>query len=116
MQILGARGTFNGTKIQKSDSTKFRYCPIVSYAIIKFNLSTGMAKIDFEYGDFRKFEGSATLTLTLEDLEIHIVRFVPSTSLRITIVPMAPLSLIVIGRAGGQTFFHQCQQVIFAKR
>ena len=42
----------NGTKIQKFDSTKFRYCPVVSYAIIKFNLATEMAKeIDFENGD-----------------------------------------------------------------
>ena len=34
----------NGAKIQKSDSTKFRYCPIISYAIIKFNLATEIAK------------------------------------------------------------------------
>ena len=46
----------NGTKIRKFDSTKFRNCPIISYAIIKFNLATEMAKeIDFENGDFRKF-------------------------------------------------------------
>ena len=100
----------NGTKIQKSDSTKFRYCLIVSYAIIKFNLATEMAEeIDFENGDFRKFKGSVTLTLTLDDLESHIVRSVSSTSIHITIVHMAPLRLIVNGRAGGQTFFHQCQ-------
>ena len=66
----------NGTKIQKSDSTKFRYCPIVSYAIIKFNLATEMAKeIDFENGDFRKFKGSVTFTLTLDDLESHSSMF-----------------------------------------
>ena len=36
-----------------------------------------------------------TLTLTLDDLESHIIRFVSSTSIHITIVHMAPLSLIV---------------------
>ena len=59
----------NGAKVQKSDSTKFRYCPILSYALIKFNLDTQMAEeIDFENGDFHKFKGSVTLTLTLDDL------------------------------------------------
>ena len=118
MQTLGARGTWhvNGTKIRKSDSTKFRYCPIVSYSIMKFNLATEMAKeIDFENGDFRKFKGTATSTLTLDDLESHIVRFVSSTSIHITIVHMVLLSSIVNGRMDGQTSFHQCQQVIFAK-
>ena len=48
----------NETKIQKSDSKKFRYCSILLYAIIKFNRATEMAKeIDFENGDFRKFKG-----------------------------------------------------------
>ena len=56
-----------------------------------------------------------TLTLTLDDLENRIVRFVSSTSLQITLVHMAPLSLIVNGRTDGQTYFHQRQQVIFAK-
>ena len=89
----------NGTKNQKSDSTKFRHCPIVSYAIIKFNLATEMAKeIDFENGDFRKFKGS--VTLTLDDLENHIVRFVSST---LFIVHMAPLSSIVNGRTVRRT-------------
>ena len=63
----------NGPKIQKSDSTKFEYCPIVSYAIIKFNVATEMAKeTDFGNGNFRKFEGSVPLTLILDDLESHI--------------------------------------------
>ena len=54
---FGATWHVNGTGIQKSDSTKFRYCPIISYAIIKFNLATEMAKeIDFENGDFREFK------------------------------------------------------------
>ena len=56
---FGATRHVNGTKIRESDSIKFRYCPIVSYAIIEFNLATEMAKeIDFEIGDFRKFKGS----------------------------------------------------------
>ena len=51
----------------------------------EFNLATEMAKtIDFENGDFREFKGSVTLTLTFDDLEIYIVRFV-STSIQITI-------------------------------
>ena len=60
----------NGTKIQKFDSTKFRYCPVVSYAIIKFNLATEMAEIDFENGDFRKFKGSVTLTLKVISFDL----------------------------------------------
>ena len=46
-------------------------------------------KIDFENGDFREFKGSVTLTLTLDHLENHIVRFVSSTSIHITIIRMA---------------------------
>ena len=72
-------------------------------------------EIDFENGDFRKFKGSVTLTLTSDDFESHIVRFVSSTSIHIIIVHMAPFSLIVNGGTGGQTFFHKCEQVIFAK-
>ena len=65
------------------------------YAIIKFNLATEMAKeINFENGDFRKFEGS--VSLTLDDLESsHIVSL---TSIHLTIVHMSPLSLMVNGR------------------
>ena len=99
----------NGTKIQKFESTKFRYCPIVSYAIINFNRAIEMAKeidfenADFENADFRKFEGSVTLTLTLDDLESHIVGFLSSTSIHISMVHMAPLSLIVNGQTDGRT-------------
>ena len=94
----------NGRKIQKSDSIKFRYCPILSYAIIKFNLATEMTKeIDFDNGDFRKFKGSVTLTLTLDAFESHIVRFASSTSIHFTIVHMAPLSLTVNGRTDRRT-------------
>ena len=50
------------------------------------------------------------LTLTLDDLQSHIVRFASSTSIHITIGYIAPLSLIVTnertdGRTDGQTFF-----------
>ena len=94
----------NETKIRKSHSKKFRYCPIISYAIIQFNLAIEMAKeIDFENGDLRKFKGSVNSTLILDDLESHIVRLVSLTSIHITIVIMAPLSLIVNGRTDGRT-------------
>ena len=104
---FGGTWHVNGAKIQKSDLTKFRYCSIVSYATIKFNLATKMAKeIEFENGDFSKFKGSVTLTLTLdvlENLRMSLVRFVSSTSVHITIVHMNPLSLIVTGRRDGRT-------------
>ena len=52
-----------------------------------------MAKeIDFENGHFRNFGGSVTLTLTLGDLENHVVRFVSSTSIHITIDHIPSLS------------------------
>ena len=79
-------------------------------------MATEVAKeLDFGSGDFREFKCSVTLTLTLDHLENHIVRFVSSTSIHIIIVHMAPFSLIVNGGTGGQTFFHKCEQVIFAK-
>ena len=56
------------------------------------------------------------LTLTLDDLQSHIVRFVSSTSIHITIGYMAPLSLIAtIGRTEGQTFFTHVIRSSFAK-
>ena len=43
-------------------------------------------EIDFENGHFRNFQGLVTLTLTLDDLESHISRFVSSTSIHTYIV------------------------------
>ena len=61
------------------------------------------------------------LTLTLDDLHSHIVRFVSSTSIHITIGYMAPLSLIVTngrtdGRTDGQAFFAHVNRSSFAKQ
>ena len=69
----------------------FKITPGGSGAIFaEFNPATEMAKkIDFENGDFREFKRSATLTLTLNHLENHIVQFVSSTSIHITTVHMA---------------------------
>ena len=50
----------------------------------------------FEIVGFRNFDGP--LTLTLDDLEYYIVRFVSSTSIHSTIEHVAPLSFIVNGR------------------
>ena len=58
-------------------------------------------EIDFENGHFRNFDPS--VTLTLDDLESHIGRFVSSTSIHTYIVYMGPLSLIVDGRTYGRT-------------
>ena len=58
---FGSTWPVNGTKIHKFDSIKFRYYPIVLYAIIKFSLATEMAKeIDCENGDSRKLKSSVT--------------------------------------------------------
>ena len=57
---------------------------------MNFNLALQMVEgIEFENGDFREFKGSVTLTFSLNHLENHIVRFVSSTSMHITIVHMA---------------------------
>ena len=61
------------------------------------------------------------LTLTLDGLRSHIVRFVSSTSIHITIGYKAPLSLIVTngrpdGRTDGQTFFTHVNRSSFAKQ
>ena len=53
------------------------------------------------------------LTLTLDDLQGHIVRFVSSTSIHITIRYMAPLSLIVTnGRTAGRMDGHFSHMLI----
>ena len=54
--------------------------------------------IDFEIVDFRNFDSLVTLTLTFDDLETYIVRFVSSTSIHSIIEHVAPLSFIVNGR------------------
>ena len=64
-------------------------------------------EIDFENGHFRNFQGLVTLTLTLDDLESHISRFVSSTSIHTYIVYMGALSLIVDVRTDGRTDGHQ---------
>ena len=87
----------NGAKIQNSDSITLSYCPIISYAIIKFNLATEIAKkIGFENGNFRELKCS--VTLALDHLESHANRFVSSTSIHITKVHMAPSSIVNDGR------------------
>ena len=60
-------------------------------------------EINLEIGHFRNFDGPVTLTLTLDDLEYYIVRFVSSTSIHSTIEHVAPLSFIVNGRTYGRT-------------
>ena len=57
-------------------------------------------EIDFENGHFRNFQG--LVTLTLDDLESHIGRFVSSTSIHTYIVYMGALSLIVDVRTYGR--------------
>ena len=58
-----------------------------------------MAEEDFNFGHFRKFDGA--VTLTLDDLESHIVAHVLSTSKNITHWLVATLRLIVDGRTDG---------------
>ena len=58
-------------------------------------------EIGFEIVHFRNFDRSVTLTMTLDDLEIYIVRFISSTSIDSTIEHVAPLSFIVNGRTDG---------------
>ena len=74
---------------QEWESEKLPPCGS-AFIFAEFNLATEIAKkIDFVNGDFREFEGSVTSTLTLDHLQNHIVRFVSSTSIHITIVHMA---------------------------
>ena len=58
-------------------------------------------EIGFEIVDFRNFDGP--VTLTLDDLEYYIVRFVSSTSIHIAIVHMTSLSLIMNGPTEGHS-------------
>ena len=60
-------------------------------------------EIDFENGHFRNFDPSVTLTLTSDDLETYISRFVSLSPIHTYIVYMGPLSLIVDGRTDVRT-------------
>ena len=60
-------------------------------------------EIDFENGHFRNFDKSVTLTLTSDDLETYINRFVSLSPIHTYIVYMGPLSLVVDGRTYGRT-------------
>ena len=83
---------------------EFRYCPIDSYSINKPDLRAKMAEeIDFENGSFLNFDPVVTLTLTFDDLESGITRFVSLSPIHTYIVYMGPLSLIVDGRTYGRT-------------
>ena len=53
-------------------------------------------EIGFEIVNFRKFD--CPLTLTLDDLEYYIVRFVSSTSIHSTTDHVAPVSFVMNGR------------------
>ena len=61
-------------------------------------------EIGFEIFDFRNFDSLVTLTLTFDDLETDIVRFVSSTSIHSTIDHVAQLSFIVNGRTDARTY------------
>ena len=63
-------------------------------------------EIDFENGHFRNFDKSVTLTLTLDDLDTYINRFVSSSPIHTYIVYMGALSLIVDLRTDGRTDGH----------
>ena len=60
-------------------------------------------EIEFENGHFRNFDPAVTLTLTLDDLESGITRFVSLSPIHTYIVCMGPLSLIVDGRTDVRT-------------
>ena len=55
-------------------------------------------EIDFENDHFRNFDPCVTLTLTSDDLETYISRFVSLSPIHTYIVYMGALSLIVDGR------------------
>ena len=59
-------------------------------------------EIGFEIVAFRYFD--SLVTLTFDDLEIYIVRFVSLTSIHSTIDHVALLSFIVNGRTDGRTY------------
>ena len=52
----------------------------------------------------RKFDSLVTLTLTFDDLEAYIVRFVSSTSIHSTTDHVTPLSFTVNGRTYTRTY------------
>ena len=63
-------------------------------------------EIDFEISHFRKFDGP--VTLTLDDLEIHIVENDLSTSTNVPYWLVATLRLIVDGHVFTNCMSHLC--------
>jgi len=61
-------------------------------------------EIDFDNRHFLNFKSHVTLTLTLDDLESHIIVNVSSTLTNSTIWFVAALCLIVDVRTDGRTF------------
>ena len=61
-------------------------------------------EIDFDNRHFLNFKSHVTLTLTLDDLESHIIVNVSSTLTNSTIWFVATLCLIVDVRMDGRTF------------
>ena len=60
-------------------------CPYyMNHYVIIFDISLNEGGDRFEIVDFRKFDGPVTFTLTLDDLEYYIIRFVSSTSIHST--------------------------------
>ena len=60
-------------------------------------------EIDFENDHFRNFDPCVALTLTLDDLETYVIRFVSLSPIHTYIVYMGPLSLVVDVRTDGRT-------------
>ena len=77
-------------------------------------------EIHFKISHFRNFEGPVTLTLISDDLEIHIVAHVLSTSTTITYWLVATSRLIVDGRMDGHVFTnsmnHLCSSAEMTKK
>ena len=63
-------------------------------------------EIAFEKGHFCNFDPSVTLTLTSDDLETYINRFVSLSPIHTYIVYMGALSFIVDVRTDGRTDGH----------
>jgi len=81
---------------QKSGLRDFRYFSLVSETVVIFLIGWEMEEeIDFENHHLWNFKSHVTLTLTLDDLETHIIVNVSSTLTNTTIWFVATLNLIV---------------------
>ena len=71
---MTSRDSLPGKKFENRTPTSCTSCAIVSLSTISFDVHAKVAEIDLEKCTFRNFGSSVTLTLTIDRVEVTLVR------------------------------------------